>query len=78
MTPLLRSGEKLRLVGGYYRDQPAKVGDIVAYHYGGKEVPLIKMVRVTHDDMVEIGDGTLVINGETMKNSAGETYFFTP
>lgn len=80
MEPFIKNGEKMILLEKFYGacNEKPKVGDIVAYNYGGNKHLLIKAVRATSADTVEILDATIKINGQFLRNSAGEAYKFTP
>ena len=78
MAPMLANGESIILLGDYYKcGYPVERGEVVAHNYGGHENPLIKVVKATSADKVEIFGGRLKINGEIMKNSVGQEYNFT-
>ncbi|MFA4833450.1 MAG: signal peptidase I [Patescibacteria group bacterium] len=78
MAPMLANGESIILLENYYNcGYPVERGDVVAYNYGGNENPLIKVVKATSADKVEIFGGRLKINDEIMENSAGQEYNFT-
>ncbi len=78
MLPLIEPGEELALLKGYYRCYEPKIEEIVAYDYAGNEAPLIKIIKATFRDKVEIKDKRLWINSEVMKNSRGKEYLFSP
>ena len=78
MAPMMANGESIILLENYYKcGYPVKRGEVIAYNYGGSENPLIKVVKATSADKVEIFGGRLKINDEIMKNSAGQEYNFT-
>ena len=78
MTPLLKNGGTVILLENYYRcGNHVKNNDLIAYNYAGSENPLIKKVRATDADIIEIVGNKLKINSEILKNSAGEEYIFS-
>ena len=78
MAPMLSDTESVILLENYYKcGYPVETGEVVAHNYGGSENPLIKVVKATSADKVEIFGGRLKINGEIMKNSVGQEYNFT-
>ena len=78
MSPLLKNGENINLLENYYKcGNEVQKGDLVAYHYGGNERPLIKMVKVISEDEVEIIGKKINVNGEILKNSMEQEYVFS-
>ncbi|MDD5295143.1 MAG: signal peptidase I [Patescibacteria group bacterium] len=77
MAPMIANGEEIILLENYYKcGYSVKRGDVIAYNYGGHKNPLIKIVRATSADKVEIFGGRLKINDEIMENSTGQEYTF--
>jgi len=78
MSPLLQNGQGIVLLENYYKcGYSVQKGDLVAYHYGGNAHPLIKKVRISAEDEVEIVDNQLQVNGEILKNSIEQEYRFS-
>lgn len=78
MSPLLQNGATIDLLENYYKcGNPVEKGDLVAYHYGGDERPLIKMVRVNSADTIEASGSNLLVNEEILTNSVGKAYVFS-
>lgn len=77
MIPLIAPGNRVHLVVDYYKNNIPKIWDIVGYNYGWKKHMLIKRVRVTFKDRVEMVWNNLKINGEVMVNSIWKMYNFT-
>ena len=78
MAPLLKNGDTVILLENYYRcGNHVKNNDLIAYNYTGSENPLIKRVRATDTDIIEIAGNKLKINSEILKNSAEEEYIFS-
>lgn len=77
MVPLLKEGDHVILLLNYYKcGNKVQKGDYVAYDYKGSEHLIIKTVRVTDQDIVEISGDRLLVNGEVLKNAIGEEYHF--
>ena len=77
MEPMLSNGKKIVLLKNYYQcDNLVNPGDIISYNYAGNANPLIKIIKVTDQDKVEIVDNKLKVNGEILKNSGAEEYIF--
>ena len=79
MSPLLTNGQEVYLLEDYYQcgNQP-QFGELVAYYYAGSEQPVIKIIKATDQDQLEIIEQKLMINGQFLVNSAGQEYVFTP
>lgn len=78
MEPLIRNGSKVWLYHNYYHcGNEIQRGDIVAFHSAVEKIPLIKRVCATPEDEVAVlNGGFLLVNGDTLRNSAGELYRF--
>lgn len=79
MEPMIRNGDTVSLFPNYYKNceiRPQK-GDLVAYDFSGRNIPLIKKVVATPSDRVQIVQGTLIVNGKEVKNSGGVSYVFS-
>ncbi|MDD5032321.1 MAG: signal peptidase I [Patescibacteria group bacterium] len=78
MAPMLLERENVILLENYYKcGYQVERDNVVAYDYGGRENPLIKVVKATGADKVEIFNGRLKINDEIMGNSLGQEYIFS-
>lgn len=77
MAPQLRNGDEVILLENYYNCNDVKINDIVAYDYAGSDNPVIKIVKATDKDKVELKGNLLYINDKVMTNSVGEKYVFT-
>lgn len=79
MEPLIRNGSRVYLHHDYYACGNAiRRGDIVAFRNGAEKIPLIKRVCALPEDSVALSGGYLLVNGDTLRNSAGDFYHFTP
>lgn len=76
---VLNSGDEVWIEMGYYACRPVKRGDIVAYHYGGNERPIVKIVRGIPGDAfalepAERGGTYLLVNNGRLQDDAGTFY----
>jgi signal peptidase I len=76
---ILEDGEHVLLAYNYYDCNDVELGDIIAYSYGGREVPVIKMVKGQPGDTLSLerqpnNTSVIAINGHLLKNSFGEIY----
>ena len=76
MNPMLSTGSKINLLVSYYECNEVERGDLISYDYKGGKSPMIKIVYALGGDKLEFQNNNLLINGEVMKNSADEIYFF--
>jgi len=81
LAPQFADGQEVRLFVRYYECHPLAAGDVVAYRWAGnKETPIAKVVKAVAGDswrmalIEEAGVYQIAVNGEWLKNSAGELY----
>jgi signal peptidase I len=78
MTPLVKPGEAIKALLGYYACHPIERGDIVLYHYAGDKNPLIKIIKAVPGDHWSLEDKSgrflILVNGNVLKNSEGNEY----
>jgi len=80
MRPLLKEGQGITGLLGYYACHEVKRGDIILYEPPGKENVIVKKVVGTPGDSFAIEkngtspDWNIVINGSLLTNSAGVAY----
>jgi signal peptidase I len=78
MEPVIKEGQKVKILFDYYKCHPILREDIILYRYSGNENPLIKRVKgVEGDDfkLKEQKEGWLIyINNQPLKNSLGQYY----
>lgn len=78
MEPILKDKTKVTLLENYYKcGHSVQKGDWIAYDYAGNKNMLIKIIKATDQDEIEILGGNMKINGEFLVNSAGKRYIFT-
>ena len=81
LDPLIKDGEIVKVLFGYYECNEIKREDIVLYSYAGDEAPLIKIVKGVPGDEFSLqqidGGWHILINEEILKNSAGEPYLIS-
>ena len=78
LEPLVKSGETIKIIFGFYACNPVVRDDIVAYQYAGNSNPIVKIARGVPGDkwsLEKSGDYFLIqVNGDIIKNSAGREY----
>jgi signal peptidase I len=78
LSGLIEPGTTVRIVVGYYSDHLPDLGDVVAYHYAGNDVPVIKVVKGRPGDTFKlVPDGSIWrihINGRAVATSDGTPY----
>ena len=77
MEPLIKAGAKLTLLEGYYKCNPIKRNDIVAYNYKGSKNPIIKRVAVSGGDRLEWKGNHLIVNDQILTNNQNKPYYFS-
>jgi signal peptidase I len=78
MEPMLSQGEKINFIKNYYKikKEEIKKEDVVLVKYAGSENGLVKIIKATDIDKIEIKDNFLFVNDEIIKNSVGKEYIF--
>ncbi|MCC6276716.1 MAG: hypothetical protein IT289_02230 [Oligoflexia bacterium] len=82
MAPVLKMGQKFKVVENYYGCNPLKRGDLVYFRFSPQESPVVRKVMGIPVDKfgVRMGktkmDWRAIINGEVAKTPAGEEYQF--
>lgn len=79
MEPMIKNKDYIWLYPDYYsvcKKNPQR-GDLVAYDYSGRKIPIIKKVVATSEDIVQMKNGKLWVNGKEEKNSGGQSYKFS-
>src|SRR5205809_2041881 len=78
LAGVVEPGATVRILYDFYHCNKVERGDIVAYHYAGNAVPIIKIVKGLPGDKFDIiQDGNLRrlrINGKIAVNSRDEPY----
>ena len=82
LYPLIKDGEEIKLYRGYYKNRKIGRGDIIAFNYTGRKVPVIKIVKAIGGDKFsvrELKDNRyeLTINGKGLKDWRGLSYTFS-
>ncbi len=82
LAPIVKNGETITALFGYYECNEVKRNDMVLYSYAGNENPLMKIIRGVSGDsfrLEETGRGTwhILINDEILKNSEGAPYLIS-
>ena len=74
MSPLFKDNEVVTTFENYYACNEIKKGDIVIFNFKTREGDYIKKVLGMPNDLLEIEDGNIKINGEFVLNSEGIKY----
>ena len=78
LEPLIKNGQEIKILYGYYKCNEVKRDDIVAYDYKGNPEPIIKIVKAIPGDKFsfqkEETGWRILINDEILKNSENIPY----
>jgi len=74
MSPLLKNGETVTTYENYYDCNEIKRGDIIIFNFKTREGDYIKKVQGMPNDILELEEGYIKINGEHVLNSEGKKY----
>jgi len=79
LTPLIKSGQTIKVLFGYYDCHSIERKDVVAYYYAGNENPIIKIVKGLPGDSYELkeadsGEWYILINSQILRNSEDKPY----
>lgn len=80
LEPLIKNGEVVTVLRGYYVCHEVLRNDIVVYQYSGRTNPLVKVVKAIPGDAFSIvsgdkgGEWYILVNSEVLKNSSGNPY----
>lgn len=77
MQPMLQDQQEIVLIKKYYSCFDPQVGDIIAYDYAGNDNPIIKIIKATDKDWLEIKNNKLFVNNQVLKNSTEQEYSFS-
>jgi signal peptidase I len=78
LEPLIKDGETIEVLFGYYDCHPIQRNDIVVYFYAGNKNPIIKIIKGIPGDKFSLKKTNngwyILINGEILKNSENQPY----
>jgi signal peptidase I len=78
LEPLIKDGETIEILFGYYDCHPIERNDIVIYFYAGNKNPIIKIIKGIPGDKFSLKKTNngwyILINGEILKNSENQPY----
>jgi signal peptidase I len=81
LEPLIKDGQEVKALVGYYDCNEIKRDDIVLYFYVGSKEPLIKIVKGIPGDkfaLEKTKEGWhILINGKVLVNSEGKPYLIS-
>jgi signal peptidase I len=80
LEPLIKNGETIEVLFGYYDCHSIQRNDIVLYSYSGNKNPIIKIIKGIPGDKFSLKKTNngwyILINGEILKNSQNQPYIF--
>jgi signal peptidase I len=82
LSPLVRPNQEIRLILGFYDQNPVQREDIIAYAPAHADAPIIKIVKAIEGDRWEVKTDAdskccmVYVNGTLLKNSQGHAYQF--
>jgi len=80
MEPIIKSGEEITALYGYYDCHSIKRNELVLVKYAGHKDPLLKIVKAIPGDEWELNENKekntfeIIVNSQPLKNSQGEIY----
>jgi signal peptidase I len=81
LSSLVRNGDTVKVLFGYYDCYDIKRGDIVLYSYAGNKDPLIKIVKGISGDKFNLqktnGGWNIIVNNQIVKNSESKPYLIS-
>ena len=81
LFPLIKPGQEIKLLYGYYDYQAIEREDIVAYDYAGRENPIIKIIKAIPKDefyLEKTSNGWhIFVNNKILKNSENTSYLLS-
>lgn len=69
MEPTFKNGQKVKLNINYYKTNPVKRGDIIAFKLKTIEKPYVKRVIALPGDVLNFKNGKVFINGQELRES---------
>ena len=84
MEPMIKNGQKIQALYGYYSCHDIKRNDIVLFHFTASKDPLIKRVVALPGDKFSLKQDSkqlsvwqIIVNGKVLTNSEGKPYSLT-
>lgn len=79
MMGILKNGQEITVLKGYYQCNEVKRDDIVVYSYAGNPIPIVKSVKAIPGDRFEVrvnkdGLWNILVNNTILKTSDGTPY----
>jgi len=78
MSPLLKDGDKVKILLDYYDENEVKRDDVVLVEFSWREDPILKIIKGLPGDELEIktseGGFNIFINNQILTNSGGVSY----
>ncbi|MBI2462917.1 MAG: signal peptidase I [Candidatus Spechtbacteria bacterium] len=77
MVPLLKDGQKVHSLYGYYSCNPVQRGDVAILAFATRDDLLIKKIGAVPGDEISFQGENALLNGTPLVNSAGQKYVFS-
>ena len=81
LFPLIKPGQEIKLLYGYYDCHPVERGDVVAYDYAGRENPIIKIIKAIPEDKFHLEKASngwhIFVNDKILRNSENKPYLLS-
>jgi signal peptidase I len=78
LEPLIKDGETIEVLFGYYSCNTIQRNEVVLYNYAGNKNPIIKIIKGIPGDKFSLKKTNrgwyILINGEILKNSENQPY----
>lgn len=80
LEPIVKNGQEVKILYGYYKCNEVKRDDIVAFDYKGNPAPIIKIIKAVPQDKFgfvqskEKNGWHILVNNKILKNSQGIPY----
>lgn len=79
MSGLLKDGQEITVLKGYYKCNKVKRDDIIIYPYAGNPIPIVKSVKAVPGDRFELQKDknnlwNILVNSEILTTSDGTPY----
>ena len=81
LSPLVKPGQTIKALFGYYNCNEIKRGDVVLFNYAGNKNPLIKIVKGISGDKFQLkqldSSWNIIVNNKIVKNSEDKPYLIS-
>ena len=81
LAPLIKNGQTVKVLFGYYSCHPIQRNDLIIFHYAGRKDPLIKIVKAIPGDKFHLqktkAGWHILVNNQVLKNSENKPYLLS-